>query len=841
MAKTGRVRNPRGILRRKLALSRLALLWEALWPRLVWPLAVLALFFAAAYAEIFTLFPAWVHIALLAAFGIALLGVIWWQFRSFRWPGAEVTQRRLERDSNLPHRPLVALDDRLAGGSDDPATAALWRAHQERMAERLRELRNALPSPGLPNRDPMALRIVPVLAVAIAVVAAGGWRPDLLQAAFTPHFAPPPPVGFEIWVNPPAYTRLPPRLVDPQQSARTLRVPVGSKITAIVQGGSRVPVLKLGQNATEFTAVEREKFTASTEVKEGDRLAIERRGRELAGWPLAVVPDHAPTVELAKDPESTSRNLLRLDYLAGDDYGVVKLVAELRRAPIEGVPFDPDAPGMSERLHLDLPLPASSNKRLEDTYYQDLTAHPWAGLPVYITLIATDGAEQEGRSARVSHILPERQFRNPVAQAIILLRKALIRNPEDRAPVAEGLARLGGQPRLFNHDTVVYLALRMAANRLVLDPNYAAVNDIQMLLWETALRLEDGNLSLAERELRRAQDALQDALDRNARDEEIERLIEELKQALNNYMRELAEQMGRDGEEMVEPDDSDQVITSEDLQRMIDRAREMAQAGDRDAARQMLSDLRNMLENMRPMKSDQAQRQRGQQGQQMMNEMDRLTREQHNLLGDTQRQMQQGQRGQRGQQGQQGQQGQRGQQGQQGQMGQQPGQQPGDGPGDGMERGRQRQEGLRRQLGDLMGRFNDMMGSIPDALGNAERFMRDAERGLGQGDLNSAERSQQQALDALQQGMQDFAQQMRGNGNEVGEGPTPQEQRQQQRDPLGREGNFGRAVDDRGVTIPDQPDRQRSREILEELRRRAGEGNRPKIELDYIERLLRRF
>jgi hypothetical protein len=89
--------------------------------------------------------------------------------------------------------------------------------------------------------------------------------------------------------------------------------------------------------------------------------------------------------------------------------------------------------------------------------------------------------------------------------------------------------------------------------------------------------------------------------------------------------------------------------------------------------------------------------------------------------------------------------------------------------------------------------------------------------------------------------MQDMAQQMRGNGTEVGEGPNAQEQRQQQRDPLGREGNFGRAVDDRGVKIPDQPDRQRSREILEELRRRAGEGNRPKIELDYIERLLRRF
>jgi hypothetical protein len=34
---------------------------------------------------------------------------------------------------------------------------------------------------------------------------------------------------------------------------------------------------------------------------------------------------------------------------------------------------------------------------------------------------------------------------------------------------------------------------------------------------------------------------------------------------------------------------------------------------------------------------------------------------------------------------------------------------------------------------------------------------------------------------------------------------------------------------------------QRSRQILDELRRRAGERYRPQIELDYIDRLLQRF
>jgi len=44
-----------------------------------------------------------------------------------------------------------------------------------------------------------------------------------------------------------------------------------------------------------------------------------------------------------------------------------------------------------------------------------------------------------------------------------------------------------------------------------------------------------------------------------------------------------------------------------------------------------------------------------------------------------------------------------------------------------------------------------------------------------------------------------------------------------------------------GVKVPDQIDVQRAREILEELRRRLGEPTRPMLELEYLERLLRRF
>jgi Domain of unknown function (DUF4175) len=62
-----------------------------------------------------------------------------------------------------------------------------------------------------------------------------------------------------------------------------------------------------------------------------------------------------------------------------------------------------------------------------------------------------------------------------------------------------------------------------------------------------------------------------------------------------------------------------------------------------------------------------------------------------------------------------------------------------------------------------------------------------------------------------------------------------------ERDPFGRPLSNDGTYDLGDVKIPDQNILQKSREILDELRRRAGERSRPTIELDYIERLLKRF
>ena len=75
-----------------------------------------------------------------------------------------------------------------------------------------------------------------------------------------------------------------------------------------------------------------------------------------------------------------------------------------------------------------------------------------------------------------------------------------------------------------------------------------------------------------------------------------------------------------------------------------------------------------------------------------------------------------------------------------------------------------------------------------------------------------------------------------GHGNRAG-----RQQQGAQTDPLGRPMHSGRDIDDLSQKIPGEIDVQRVRRILEELRRRLGDSNRPQIELDYIERLLKDF
>ncbi|WP_316978097.1 TIGR02302 family protein [Shumkonia mesophila] len=830
-----------------LRMAGAAILWERLWPRL-WPATLVAgIFLTLALFGAFPALPAWLHIGLLAVFVLGFAATLYGGMRSLKLPGHDAARARVERDSGLVHRPLTTLEDNLTAGLDDPISRGLWQTHRARMAAGARSLRLRPPSPGLLRFDPWALRAALVLLLVVAAAMAGGDAPTRLKAAVLPHVpgTPAAPVTAEIWITPPAYTRMAPLFLNAATPVgEPLAVPAGSVLMAQVTGTAGTPSLDLGTAQTPFAPISPDpavrSYRLETTIQAGDRLRVEAGLGTLAEWPMRVIPDTPPTARFSAPPEATEQAHLRLPIEAADDYGLKEVALTVSRSGRTDPP--------EKALRLSVPLPGQAARQIKLPYVRDLTAHLWAGQPVILSLAAEDVAGQRTVAAPVETVLPERAFRHPAARAIIAERRKLA-DPSDavRAEVAAGLAVISSVPRLFSDDVVVSLALGLARARLIHDSRDAAIGAVAGLLWDIALRLEDGSLTVAERQWQRAQERLMEALRQGAESPEIQKLLDELEQALADFMKEMADEMARMGAMDMPLDPDAQFIDSSDLQRMVDEIREMAQAGALDAARQRLAELKQMLENLRagvqPGGPQQQQQQRqNAEAQKMMEALRQLAQRQQELLEKTFREGRQGQ-----------QQPGPGQQRRPGQGGQpQPGQQPGEGEGQGEgDAMAALQEALRRDLGNLMLQFDSMMGSIPGALGEAERAMRRASEALRGSQMDPATQAQTEALQHLRSGAQDAARQMArqmapGPGGQpgrfVGQRPVMPMGRQPDRDPFGRpaESGSGFSAND-SVDIPDAMDLRRAHEIVRELRRRAGERARPQFERDYIERLLRQF
>jgi hypothetical protein len=444
---------------------------------------------------------------------------------------------------------------------------------------------------------------------------------------------------------------------------------------------------------------------------------------------------------------------------------------------------------------------------------RDLTAHPWAGSTVRLTLVARDDAGQEGRSAPVEVKLPARVFRDPVARAVVEQRARLAVDANNANAVANALDAMAIAPEKGLKDLPAYLVLRSAYYRLQTARNDDGLRDVVDYLWSIALGLEDGDLSLAAEQLRSAQDALRQALENGATDAEIERLTQELREAMQRFMQALMEQARKNPQTANQPPDPDaRMLRSEDLERMLDQIENLARTGARDAARQLLSELQNMLENLQtgqPMMSDQ----NGQEMMQSLEDLGEMIRRQQELMDKTFR----AERGDSQEGG---------------------GKATKEELEEALRQLREGQEGLQQSLQELMGRLGELGMDENGKLGQAGEAMGRAAEALGKGQPGGAVGSQGQALDALRQGAQGLAQQFanrgQGGGLRTGEG-MPNE------DPLGRpQRTRGPDLGD-SVKVPDEIDTQRAREILDAIRKRLGETGRPEVELDYLERLLDRF
>jgi len=759
-------------------LARIVLWIESL-AAAFWPaVTLIGAFVIFAIFGIPTALPAWLHLLFLLAFFVALGFSVRSGLRQFSFPARGAAQRKVERDSDLRHRPFETLTDRPVEA--DGASTVLWRLHQERRRAEIGQLRVALPQAGLPERDPWALRLFVVIVLVLGLVIAGPRTGRLVLAALSPQFAgSAATVPVEAWVKPPAYTGLAPILLKNDED-KTVAVPIGSTLEAHVTGGSRTPRLIQGDTREDFRHIDGGGFAISQVLTTPGDLSVHRGWSTLSRWHIDIIPDTLPVVEFANPPSVMQSGAIKLDYHATDDYGVASI--EFRARPVPGQPdviADPIAVSL---------VSGQTEKELRGSSFQDLTAHPWAGMQVLVKLVATDTGGQVSESAEAVFRLPERRFMNPTAMNIVEIRKHVIFDDEPRFRLALELFNLTENPQVIGEDLSVFLALKAAATELRRAPHQDrdATADIEDLLWNSALKIEDGNRPEAEKELRAAEDALERALkDPNTPASEIARLTQNLKEAMNRDIQAMAENLRKQqeaGQKQEPSDPNTPTIDQHELNDQVDKMNQMAQSGSRDAAKDMLDYIKSLLENM---KAGQQAGKENEQGKKSLQDLKDLAKKQRDLEN-------------------------------------------GNDP-----KAAEEQEALRKSLGDAARQIGDSMGDIPQSLSGADRAMRNAAKALQRGTKGGAQGDQEDAAGKLDEAAKDLSDQLSQQAGDTelkGDGKGD-------RDPLGR----ARFDAGKNVHVPTDREMQRSREILDELRKRAGEHERPRPELDYLQRLLQQY
>ena len=843
-------------LRWRRPLARVVLWFERLWPMLSPALWVAGAFLCLALLDLPPRLPWWGHTVLLA---VAALGIAWLLWRGSRRlvpPDRAAADRRLERDSGLSHRPLAALRDKPAG--TNPADLALWRIHVARGLARVSRLRLGWPSPGTARLDPRAMRHGVLLALVASLTIAGQDAPGRILAAFQPGLpraVPPRPIEVQAWVTPPGHTRLAPLFLKRDQAAT---VPDGSQLTVNVTGGTGNPELIVNDQRIPFAALDQTSFQTEQTLSKDGRVAVVRDGRDLAAWNISVTPDQAPSVKWTEPPgRSDIGTRIRLPWTATDDYGVTALQAEIVLTERLAAP----------KQELAIPLPNGAPKSAHGIHQQDLVAHPWAGLSVTARLVARDGSGQTGVSEPATFDLPERVFHNEIAKALIEMRKGLSLHPAERGDALTALDGLMQDPDKFGADSGSFLNLSTIYYLMVRNRFADMIAQAQSRMWDLAIHLEEGQTEETAKALEAARQAVRDALEKVTREptdanrQALEKRLEELRQAIDRHMKAMLEEAERNHTALPFDPEAEQ-LTNQDLKRLAEEAEKAAREGRMDEAREKMEALERLLDRLKEARAEKGQgnSQQRQKGSRQMGAVQDMVAREGGLLDHAESRADQSTRPRRIPPV------------------------PGEGDPAAQRQTDQRvQQALRRALGELMQQFGDLTGELPPALTEADQAMRESGRQLSQGDDKGASASQQRAIEALQKGAREMGRtlarqfgrgrQGAGEGGDPGEGdgfgaegpmegngemglmpggrrdsrsgrgtlPGPPGRADSRgRDPLGRT-NQGNGLDGGDVRVPEEAERQRTQAIQEELRRRGADRERPRRELDYIDRLLRQF
>ncbi|GAA5096240.1 TIGR02302 family protein [Bartonella acomydis] len=779
-----------------------------MWVRLLPFFLVLSVFCSLSWLGIFGILGYWLHLLLLGLILILVVGSLFF-LKSFRFPTTREVNRRLEQANGLQHQPLSVQTDRLCSENDDDFHAIVWREHQRRMAEQLDHLKTGFIFPNSATFDPFALRALCVLFCVCAFSFSFGSLGGRLADAFD--FRPiidETTMRIDAWVTPPAYTGVAPLYLTKGET-KQLEVPEGSDLVVRVVNGAGISVKAVSkEDAREVLLAKKNEKVAlkdpivqfETQLKYSIDLLVSSRHKQQQ-WHLQVMQDQQPTIRWLEKPGRILTGSLELQYELYDDYGVTKAVVEIE-------PFfnqHKNTLSLYKAPEIKLLLPRGGKGKMR--MVKDVSAHPWAGSQVKITLLAEDGAGQQGRSKTFVMTLPQRVFSNPIARAVVELRRLLALDASMQERVLDMLSALLVRPKEGLQNLTHFLVLQSAWTRLSMAETEDDLRGVVDYLWQIALGVEGNQLESVQKNLKQAQAALRDALRYGAPAAEIERLMADLRQAMDTYIQALAEN-AQDSTHANNNTLSRSNLSEDSLERKLDLIEEMAKMGSSLAAEQLLAEIEQTLDHLQVQKGNRGGGTRQSQFTKMKEKMDRLgdfMRRQQEILNETYKLEKEQQRGENI-------------------------------PETQRKSLKKRQAELQSELSMLEKELSAQGVGVSDAFKKAEEKMNSAEDALDQGDHQKSMHNQADALEALRKAAQNVLEKMRETLKEDGNNKNTAAGSE---DPLGRPLSSKTDQEQEGTAIPQESDQMRTRQILEEIRKRLGKEHILEEEKSYLERLLR--
>ncbi|EJF98267.1 TIGR02302 family protein [Bartonella vinsonii subsp. arupensis Pm136co] len=785
--------------------------FERIWIRLLPFFLVLSLFCSLSWLGLFGILGYWPHLLLLGIMLFFAAGSLFFLIH-FRFPTIREVYQRLEQANSLKNQPLSVQTDRLCLENDEDFSVLVWREHQRRMAKQLHSLKTGFIYPNSAICDPLALRALCVLLFVCAFSFSFGSLGGRLADAFDLRpMVDETSMRIDAWVTPPAYTGVAPLYLT-QGKEKQLAVPEGSNVVVRVVNGAGITVKAnseedareiLFSKKNEKVALDDPIVQFETRLERSMNLEVSSRHKKQQ-WHLQMIKDQIPTIRWLEKPGRILTGSLELQYELDDDYGVTKAFIEIE-------PFLNQRKGASSLYkapEIELLLPRGGKGKMRTV--KDVSAHPWAGSEVKITLVAEDGAGQKAYSKTFVMTLPQRVFSNPVARAVSELRRLLALDALAQERVLDMLSALLVRPEEGLKNITHFLALQSAWTRLSMAESEDDLRDVVDYLWQIALGIEDNQLESVQKNLKQAQAALRDALRYGAPATEIERLMADLRQAMDDYIHALAEK-AQDKSNNSNPNNhnlSRPNLSEDSLEKKLNLIEEMAKMGSSVAAEQLLAEIEQTLDHLQVQKGNQGAKQNQSQSAQMKEKMDKLgdlIRRQQEILNETHQLEMEQRRGENV-------------------------------PEKQRKSLKKHQAELQSELSTLEKELSAQGIEANDAFKKAEEKMNSAEDALDHGNNQKSIQDQSDALESLRQGAQNVLEKMREMLKESGDS---QNAIRDPKDPLGR--SLSSKTDQEGqegVALPQESDQMRARQILEEIRKRLGKEHILEEEKNYLERLL---